>query len=127
MAKVKDWDKYKDYFKMREFDSSDKKDSGKNMQENFMDKLYQARMYASVPFKIGSGYRTKIRNKKVGGVDKSSHLKGCACDINVRNSKQRYAILKGLILSGFKRFGIAKTFIHCDTDKNKIQNVTWYY
>ena len=114
-------------FEIEEFDSPDKKGSGKYMDAIFLGKIDEARDIANIPFKITSGYRTRKRNKKVGGVANSSHLKGLAADIRCKDSKSRCIILNALLEVGFNRIGIAKTFIHCDIDASKSPNVTWVY
>ena len=112
------------YFKLSEFD--DAPGTGKNMKKEFLTKLDKARAIADVPFKITSGYRSKETNKRVGGVSTSSHLKGLAADISCKDSSTRQKIVNGLIQAGFTRIGIADTFIHCDTDKDK-QDAIWLY
>ena len=112
------------YFKLSEFD--DAPGTGKNMKKEFLTKLDKARAIADVPFKITSGYRSKETNKRVGGVSTSSHLKGLAADISCKDSSSRQKIISGLIKAGFTRIGIADTFIHCDTDKDK-QDAIWLY
>lgn len=112
------------YFKLSEFD--DAPGTGKNMKKEFLTKLDKARAIADVPFKITSGYRSKETNKRVGGVSTSSHLKGLAADISCKDSSTRQKIISGLIKAGFTRIGIADTFIHCDTDKDK-QDAIWLY
>ncbi len=112
------------YFKLSEFD--DAPGTGKNMKKDFLTKLDKARAIADVPFKITSGYRSKETNKRVGGVSTSSHLKGLAADISCKDSSTRQKIVNALIQAGFTRIGIADTFIHCDTDKNK-QDAIWLY
>lgn len=112
------------YFKLSEFD--DAPGTGKNMKKDFLTKLDKARAIADVPFKITSGYRSKETNKRVGGVSTSSHLKGLAADISCKDSSTRQKIVSALIQAGFTRIGIADTFIHCDTDKNK-QDAIWLY
>lgn len=114
------------HFEISEFDSPDVKGSGKNMQKDFLEKIDLARSYANLPFKINSGFRTIARNQKVGGSANSSHLKGIACDIHCTDSKSRIIIVNALINSGFRRIGIANTFIHADTDKQK-PNALWLY
>lgn len=114
-------------FKLSEFDSPDLKGSGQFMDETFLSMIDYARSVANVPFKINSGYRTISRNKKVGGVKSSSHLKGVACDIHCIDSRSRFIILNALQEAGFNRIGIAKTFIHCDIDIDKAKNVIWVY
>jgi uncharacterized protein YcbK (DUF882 family) len=112
------------YFKLSEFD--DAPGTGKNMKKEFLTKLDKARAIANVPFKITSGYRSKETNKRVGGVSTSSHLKGLAADISCKDSSTRQKIVNSLIQAGFTRIGIADTFIHCDTDKDK-QDAIWLY
>ena len=112
------------YFKLSEFD--DAPGTGKNMKKDFLKKLDKARAIADVPFKITSGYRSKETNKRVGGVSTSSHLKGLAADISCKDSSTRQKIVNALIQAGFTRIGIADTFIHCDTDKDK-QDAIWLY
>lgn len=114
------------YFVLSEFDCPSLPNSGKNMEFDFLHKLEQAREIAGIPFKITSGYRTEARNKQVGGVKNSSHLKGVAADISISNGQERYIVLNALIRAGFKRIGVAKTFIHCDTDADK-NNSVWVY
>ena len=115
------------HFKITEFDSPDKKGSGKYMDKTFLSMLDEARNIAKVPFPINSGYRTKQRNKKVGGVRNSSHLKGLACDIRCVNSNHRYLIVNALLDVGFTRIGISRTFLHVDIDMYKPPNVIWTY
>ena len=120
------------YFNYEEFDSPDDLGSGLptadggKMCIDFLHKLDEARAISNTPFIITSGYRTKEHNARCGGRVGSSHLKGCAVDIAVNNSAQRSAIIQGLIKAGFTRIGIAKTFIHADTDENK-PSAIWLY
>jgi len=76
---------------------------------------------------IDSGYRCKKHNKKVGGVEGSSHRKGLGVDIRCTNSKDRFYLVVALLNAGFKRFGDGRNFIHCDLDESKDQNVMWNY
>jgi len=117
------------YFKLSEFD--DAPGTGKNMKKDFLKKLDKARAIADVPFKITSGYRSKETNDRLikqgyKASPKSSHLKGLAADISCKDSSTRQKIVNGLIQAGFTRIGIADTFIHCDTDKDK-NDAIWLY
>ena len=115
------------YFKLSEFDSPDEPNSGNKMDKAFLEKLDYARHNAGIPFTITSGYRTEERNKLVGGRVGSSHLKGVAADIMCIGSRDRALIIKSLLEVGITRLGIADTFIHCDVDKSKEQDVFWLY
>ena len=119
------------YFTLDEFDCPSLPNSGKNMDSSFLAKLEQAREIAGIPFKITSGYRTKehnqsLRDKGYKASPNSSHLIGVAADISVSSGADRYIILSALIKAGFRRIGVAKTFIHCDTDDSK-PNSVWTY
>ena len=115
------------YFTLSEFDSPDLPGSGDLMHPDFLTRLDLAREKAAVPFRINSGYRTKEWNEYVGGVPDSSHLVGYAADISATTSNRRFIILKALIEVGFTRIGIADSFIHVDSDPNKIQSCVWLY
>jgi len=115
------------YFKHEEFDSPDKPGSGLNMHEEILHMLDAVRKQFGKPIKINSGYRTEARNQKIGGVPNSSHLKGLAADISCENSKDRFTLLGLLVKAGFKRIGVASSFIHVDIDKTKSQDLIWVY
>lgn len=114
------------YFTHKEFDSPDLEGSGKDMCVEFLKKIDNARELAGIPFKINSGMRTKKWNQHVGGRLGSSHLKGCASDVHCNNSADRIKIVASLIQAGFRRLGIANTFVHVDCDKDK-DNAIWLY
>ena len=114
------------HFELQEFDSPDLQNSGINMDASFLRMLDDARGIAGISFNITSGYRTKERNKLVGGVVNSSHLIGKASDISVKNGQERYIILNALIKAGFRRLGVSKFFIHCDNDETKRESL-WTY
>ena len=113
------------------FDKSEFTCAGENcfnkMDRNFLMMLDDAREYADVPFKITSSWRSKEHNEKIGGAKNSAHLRGCAVDIACDNSKDRMAIVEGLLGVGFARIGIAKTFIHADNDLELPPCVMWLY
>ena len=119
------------HFEIHEFDCPSLPNSGVNMDNAFLQMLDDARGIAGIPFSITSGFRTKERNEMVGGVSNSSHLIGKACDIAVGSGSERYIILNALIKAGFRRLGVAKTFIHCDNDSveqgGTKQNSVWTY
>ena len=95
------------------------------MDREFLKKLQNARIIADVGFPINSGFRCPAHNKKVGGEENSSHLRGHAADIKVRSSRARHQILQALFLLGFNRIGIYPTFIHVDNDPDLPVSVVW--
>jgi zinc D-Ala-D-Ala carboxypeptidase len=97
-----------------------------NMDINFLCKLDEAREYSGIPFIINSAYRSPNHPLSIKNPT-SSHIKGLAVDISVKDSRQRFLILDALIAVGFTRIGIAGTFIHVDLDFDKSQNVIWTY
>jgi len=120
------------HFELSEFDSPDHIGSGVNMDKQFLRMLDNARGIAGIPFHITSGFRTAERNEKVGGSlpsakgKGSSHLYGYAADIGCLDSRNRERIINALVLAGFRRIGIASTFIHVDNDPDK-NNAVWLY
>ena len=120
------------YFSINEFDSPDLSNSGVNMDSEFLQMLDVARGIAGIPFKISSGYRTDEYNQSLSArgysaSPNSSHLRGEAADIVCKSSADRWTILTALQEAGFRRIGIAKTFIHVDNDSSKSEEVIWLY
>jgi len=113
------------YFKLKEFKCSCCGES--EMDMGFLHKLDLARGVAKTPFNITSGYRCKVHNANVGGKDTSSHPKGKAVDILIKNDNCRYKILTALLSVGFSRFGFGSDFLHVDDDIDKSQEVMWTY
>ena len=89
-------------------------------------KLQEIRDDCRFPLQINSGFRCKKHNKKVGGASDSSHLKGLAVDISITNDYARLVFMESAIKAGIRRIGIAKAYIHIDTDDDK-NNAIWVY
>lgn len=96
------------------------------MDKGFLEKLDEAREFAGFPFFINSAYRSEDHPESIKNPS-SSHIKGLAVDIGVRDSRTRYLVLDALIHVGFNRIGIADTFIHVDDDRDKSSGVIWTY
>ena len=118
------------YFKLREFVCNC---CGKSkINRTFLKVLNSARSYSKnedgsdVPFIITSGYRCENHPESIKNPT-SSHIKGLAADILVKNSRERAVILGALMNAGFSRFGIGHNFIHVDLDEDKVQGVIWTY
>ena len=114
------------YFSPKEF-TCDGVECFSKMDEELLTMLDIARETAGIPFKINSSWRSEAKNKAVKGSKNSSHLRGYAVDIKCTNSADRFVMLDALINVGFKRIGIAKTFIHVDNDPSLPDLVTWLY
>lgn len=99
------------------------------ISDDLLGRLNHAREIAGIPFIITSGYRCQKHNDFVGGVPTSAHTKGLAVDIAFKNSNQCFKIVRALYDAGFKRIGInfAKSFVHCDVDGSKPQDVLFKY
>lgn len=97
------------------------------LRPELVEMLDKARGIAGIPFKINSGFRTKEKNDEVGGVENSAHTLGLAVDLVCMTSNERFRIIQALLEAGFKRIGTGKTFIHCDVDKSKPQDMIWLY
>jgi len=94
------------------------------MESEFLEKLDAAREIAGIPFVISSGYRCPKHNKEVGSTA-TNHPLGVASDIRCTDGPSRFKIIAALIQAGFTRIGVAKTFIHCDT--NTLPSSIWFY
>ena len=97
-----------------------------NMDEEFLQRLDQARAFADIPFIINSAYRSPEHPESIKNPT-SSHIKGLAVDIKATDSTTRFKIIESLLSVGFTRIGIADTFIHVDLDFDKTQDVIWTY
>jgi len=115
-----------EYFTEEEF-TCDGVNCFDKMNPKLLKMLDEARIIADTPFKINSSWRNKLANDIAGGKPNSAHLRGTAVDIACNNSSKRIFMIDALIVAGFTRIGIAKTFIHADCDKELPQDVMWLY
>ncbi len=113
------------------FDSPDQPGSGRCMDRRFIWMLLRLQKETDLPiFKwINSGARSAYWNSKVGGVNNSAHkIPTCkAADIKTPTKADQLKLVKAARKIGFKRIGIAKTFVHLDIDNSKRQYVAWGY
>jgi len=96
------------------------------MDEEFLERLDKARAFADIPFIINSAYRSPNHPLSIKNPS-SSHIKGLAVDIKATDNATRFKIIDALLFVGFKRIGIADTFIHVDMDYGKRQDIIWTY
>ena len=116
------------HFEIQEFSCPSHPNSGINMDNAFLQMLDDARGIAGIPFKITSGYRSVEHNQMKWWevYQTQATLLEKPADIAVGSGNERYIIINALIKAGFRRLGVAKTFIHCDNDESK-NNSIWTY
>lgn len=125
---VNEWRQYERFFLPEEFASPDDPASWQIMKPQFMAMLYKARLisqteFQGLPFKINSGVRTVEHNTKIGGSLNSSHLRGWAADIEIKNDHERYIVVYCAMKAGFTRIEPASTWVHLDNDPEKPKQV----
>ena len=113
------------------FDSPDQPGTGRCIDRGLVHQLQQLEAVTGYPiFKwINSGGRTKVHNRRVGGVANSSHvIPICkAVDIKASSIIIRNTLVYAAKQVGFKRIGVGRTFVHFDVDTSKRQYVAWGY
>lgn len=107
------------YFKEEEFQKATPPCSLEDMNEEFMQKLDDARSLCSYPFVVNSAFRSKDFELSKGRTGSSSHCKGLAIDISCLSSVARLKMILALLAVGFRRIGIYPTFLHVDMDTSK--------
>lgn len=127
------------YFRYKEFDSPDLKGSGRRlMNKEFLSFIDQLRGKCKFPFVVTSGFRTHEYNNSLiesphyKASPTSSHLKGVAADISIRDSYRRALFIGNAIELASEldlpiRIGIASTFCHIDIDNEKNSPRIWVY
>lgn len=116
-------DEYK-YFKIEDFDCQETGENG--MDESFIRALDHLRETCGFPFNITSGYRSPTGHSIEKAKDNpGTHAQGIAADIYVTGGRQRMQIVKHATALGFNGIGVAKSFVHVDTRKDK--SVLWCY
>lgn len=114
------------YFTTAEFDNpSAMNQQLVNMLDALRDKFGQ-------PIKINSSWRDPAHNAEVGGVADSSHMKGCAVDVEVLPGAFVYDLVAQAIQVGFNGIGINKKtgtptgFVHLEV-RPFIDRAIWTY
>jgi len=101
---------------------------GKNeMQAEFLSELDNLRVAVGGPITLNSAFRCPSHNAAVGGKPNSAHVRGLAADVRATDGRTRYKVLRAAYQVGFKRIGLANTFVHVDTDDFLPQEVAWTY
>lgn len=97
-----------------------------DMDAAFLDKLLLSQKMYGKKYHINSAFRSVAWEKQKGRSGTSSHCKGIAVDIRTNSHLERMYIVAALLLSGFRRIGIARSFIHVDDDPKKNPSM-WLY
>jgi hypothetical protein len=92
-----------------------------------MSKFDTAREIAGIPFVINSAYRSPAWEKARGRTGTGAHTLGRAIDIMCNTDRNRFLIINALIKAGFKRIGVAETYIHADDSEGHTQDIVWMY
>jgi hypothetical protein len=115
------------HFVEKEFENCSPACSLQDMRQETIDRLDAARDIAGMPFVLNSAYRSSAWDKAKGRSGTGAHTLGCAVDIRCASSAARWKVVNALIAAGFKRIGIAKTYIHADDSASHSQDVVWVY
>ena len=105
-----------EFYDSLRFFSADEFKHPEKLHKEFLERLDWARHYAGVPFYISDDYRHG---------SSGAHGEGRGVDIRVDNNRERYYILRGIVLAGFTRFGVYDKHIHADTSTKQNQEVAW--
>lgn len=98
-----------------------------NMRDTFLAKLEYAREKAATQFIVNSGCRCEKHNAAEGGKDTSDHLTGEGADIRATTSFVRWRIVTAAVAAGFRRIGIAKTYVHLGDNLDNPNPRIWVY
>jgi hypothetical protein len=93
-------------------------------------RLERVRELYGKPVIVNSGVRCEKHNAAVGGVvgpPPSEHVSGLGADLRCSSSRDRALLLGAALAAGFRRVGIAKTFIHVGASEELDQDVVWLY
>jgi len=117
------------WFSEKEFNQLTPSCSLQDMSQSTMDKLDAARDIAGIPFVLTCASRPSEWDRARGRSGTGAHtLKPCpTVDIRCNTDTNRWKIVNALIKAGFKRIGIAKTYIHADDSEKHSQEIIWLY
>ena len=109
-------------FKLSEFSCNGKGCCSETVYApELVERLQWMRDKCKKPISLYSGYRCAVHNKKVGGVSKSLHLKGCAADLKIPTGMTLDEFAALAERAGFR--GVLKyterNFVHVDVRETK--------
>ena len=115
------------HFKEEEFGRCNPRCSLQDMNQSFINKLDTLRDVAGIPLVLNCAYRPVAWEKSKGRSGQGDHPQGRGADIRCNNSATRFKILTAAREVGFRRIGVAASFIHVGDGDNLPQDVVWLY
>ena len=97
------------------------------MEQTFLDRLDALREKVGTPLVLTSAYRSPEWEKARGRPTSGDHPSRRGVDISARDTAARFRIVKAALELGFRRVGIANTFIHVGDVPTNAQDVIWLY
>lgn len=86
-----------------------------DMDEETMQLVVEVREELGFPFRLNSAFRCPDHNKNVSSTGRfGPHTTGKALDISAIGSESKLRLVEAFQKRGFRRFGIAKNFVHID-------------
>lgn len=114
------------YFTESEFEKCSPRCCSDDMDTSTLSMLEKMREIYGKPIIITSAYRSFEYEISKGRAGTSSHCKGLALDIRCFSPADRLGLIDAALRAGFRRIGIASTFIHVDNDSDKLSCI-WLY
>lgn len=114
------------YFSPDEFQFCSPACSINQLDDKLLSMLDVARELYGFPIVVNSAYRSPEWERIHKRSGTSSHCKGLAVDLSCLVGPMRLRLIESLLDAGFRRIGIAKSFIHVDIDYSKPESI-WLY
>jgi uncharacterized protein YcbK (DUF882 family) len=126
---IEKW-QWSQYFSPKEM--ADRQDGSLVIDGDFMNWLYDVRIYFNKPMIVSSGYRTLEHQRTVSDAKNSSHVDGQAVDILVFGTDAYdlvgIAMELGVLGLGINQKGeYNKRYIHLDMSFRRNQPIIWTY
>lgn len=115
------------YFTEKEFRACTPSCSINDMHQGTLKRLDLMRENAGIPLVLTSAYRSPAHDKSKERSGTGAHTTGRAVDIRCNTSSNRMKIVEAALKAGFRRIGIASTFVHVDDSPNHAQSIIWLY
>jgi len=115
------------HFKESEFQRCVPACSLQDMDQDFLNKLDALRDKCGIPLLLTSAYRSLEWERSKGRTGSGDHPSRRGVDISANNTATKFKIVKAAIELGFRRIGIANSFVHVGDTKTLAQDVLWLY